>query len=1559
VTHFTPWDHNWPYGPPTDAIFANPEGEPSSDDEDGDYDPCNNTVNSHVNHRSRIFHEDIPIPGTDMTLHYASNRVEGYKYSIAVPASGETVPASLKRIIVKVEVSGRTLEQLLEPLPNQMAEFVWDRLDHLGRPVSVPTTAHVSIGFVYDLIYYIPARLYQAFAQAGLNPTNIWTRQEGILWKRSDVVVHPEDQTMAKGGGVLAEGWTLSVHHHLNPMDLATLHKGDGTINKNIVDRIIDAVAGKGTWGDETGDGGPATQAELHCPKGVVVDASGNLYIAEGGWQSTDHRVRKVDTNGVITTVVGYGNGWPGYSGDGGPATEAQLHYPSGLAVDTSGNLYIADTNNNRIRKVDSSGIITTVAGSGPTGWGQGGYSGDGGPAIEARINMPTDVAVDASGNLYIADKYNARIRKVDPNGIITTIAGNGSWGYSGDGGSATEAMLNSPQGVAVDASGNLYITDTYNNRIRKMDSSGIITTVAGSGPTGWGQGGYSGDGGPATQAQLDGPFRVAVDASGNLYIADFRNNRIRKVYTSGIITTVAGSGPTGWGQGGYSGDGGPATQAQLDEPYGVAVDAAGNLYIADSANHRLRKVGRPFNFADYITSGYIPYAEDNGIAHIMSISGRHKTTVDLDTGITLDEFGYDQDKNLISITDRFGNEITIARDGSGVPTSITSPDGLITTLTIDTNNHLTGVTYPDGSYYSFEYTTEGLMTANIEPEGNRFEHVFDSIGRLTDATDQEGGHWNYTRTAYENGDILTEVLTAEGNLTSYLDHTYSTRAYTSTITDSTGAQTLFSQSVDGLSVNKSLPCGMELAFQYDVDPEYKFRYVKEMSESTSSGLVRTTLREKTYQDTNSDDIPDLITETVTVNSNTTTFENNILQPQKTITSPEGRAVTTLYDPATLLTTSLTIPGLYETSYGYDLRGRLTSIGTNTRQSTFSYDAQGFLESITDPENHTTTYDYDSVGRMTGINRPNGTSVGFTYDNNGNMTVLANPSTTNHGFGYNGVNLNSSYNTPLSGSYSYVYDRDRRLVQVNFPSANQINNVYDKTRLVQIQTPEGNIDLSYVCGTKVGSITNSTDTITYAYDGSLVTFETLSGTLNETLSYGYNNDFNVNAITYAGNTHAYMYDNDDLLTTAGGFTITRNVGNGLPEAVTGGALNLSRTFNGYGEVDGQSFTIGGNSLTSWDLTRDNAGRITAKTETVEGVTSNYAYTYDSMGRLLTATKDSTLVEEYEYGPNGTRTYEMNDLRGISGRTFTYSDEDHLLTVGDTTYQYNLDGFLTTKTHGTDVTLYDYSSRGELLSVTLPDSTMIEYIHDPLGRRIAKKVNGNGVITEKYLWQGLTRLLAVYDGSDNLLMRFEYADGRMPVAMTKDGSTYYLTYDQVGSLRVVADASGGMVKKVNYDSFGNIISDTDPTFEVPFGFAGGLHDRDTDLVRFGYRDYDPDIGRWTAKDPILFAGGDTDLYGYCLNDPINFVDPTGEIAVTTAIGVGVGVVAAGTFIYHAYKAFQKGEEVSKLDEKLYEEADKRFPDPEYAEKLKEDADKAEKEFLEELKETVKKGAACAY
>ncbi|MDR2334034.1 MAG: putative Ig domain-containing protein [Burkholderiaceae bacterium] len=347
---------------------------------------------------------------------------------------------------------------------------------------------------------------------------------------------------------------------------------GNNRIRKVNSGGVITTVAGNGNFGFG-GDGAAATAAQLYNPFGVAVDSSGNLFIADYG----NHRIRKVDPGGIISTVAG--NGSVGFGGDGAAATAAQLSFPSGVAVDSSGNLFIADYGNNRIRKVDTSGIIKTVAGN-----GSGGFGGDGLAATAAQLYHPSGVAVDNSGNLFIADLYNHRVRKLDTGGVITTVAGNGNFGFGGDGAAATAAQLFYPISVAVDSSGNLFIADQSNQRIRKVDTSGLISTVGGNGGSGFG-----GDGAAATAAQLYNPRGVAVDSSGNLFIGDYGNNRIRKVDPGGVISTVAGNGNFGFG-----GDGAAATAAQLSIPSGVTLDSSGNLFIADYGNHRIRKVDAP-----------------------------------------------------------------------------------------------------------------------------------------------------------------------------------------------------------------------------------------------------------------------------------------------------------------------------------------------------------------------------------------------------------------------------------------------------------------------------------------------------------------------------------------------------------------------------------------------------------------------------------------------------------------------------------------------------------------------------------------------------------------------------------------------------------------------------------------------------------------------------------------------------------------------------------------------------------------------------------------------------
>jgi len=369
-------------------------------------------------------------------------------------------------------------------------------------------------------------------------------------------------------------------------------------IRKITPDGTVTTVAG-GNISGALGDGGPGTSAKLIYPKDVALDGAGNLYIADSG----DHLVREVTSNGIITTVAGQQSSTN--AGDGGPATKAWLDEPIALAVDPAGSLYIGDAGAALVRKVNPAGSISTVAGSGYP-W----FFGDGGVAIGAQLSSPTSVAVDAAGNLFVADAGNNRVRKVTRDGMINTVAGNGQTGPSGDGGAATSVALAVPFALALDSAGNLYIAERGAHRIRKVTPAGTISTVAGTGSDG-----FSGDGGPATQARLWTPVGVALDGAGNLYIADSTNFRVRKVTPAGVISTIAGNGSMG-----FSGDGGPATQAQISDLNGVAADTAGNVYIADR-NRRVRKVTPAGIISTFAGTGQLGSAGDGGPATMAQLS--------------------------------------------------------------------------------------------------------------------------------------------------------------------------------------------------------------------------------------------------------------------------------------------------------------------------------------------------------------------------------------------------------------------------------------------------------------------------------------------------------------------------------------------------------------------------------------------------------------------------------------------------------------------------------------------------------------------------------------------------------------------------------------------------------------------------------------------------------------------------------------------------------------------------------------------------------------------------
>jgi len=418
-----------------------------------------------------------------------------------------------------------------------------------------------------------------------------------------------------------------SGQHRIRRLDAAT-----GTLSD---------VAGNGTSGF-SGDGGPATEATLGFSSGIALDAAGNLFIADLDYQ----RVRRVDAaSGIIETVAGNGNF--GFSGDEGPAIDASLSGPMGVVLDARGNLFIADRDNNRVRRVDAAtAIITTVAGNGGSG-----SSGDGDLATRAELDWPVAVALDASGNLFIADQRNQRVRRVDSaSAIITTVAGNGADGFGGDGYRAVNARLSYPSGVVLDAAGNLFIADTLNNRIRRVDViTRVITSIAGTGSPS-----FSGDGSAAVTASLLMPGDVAVDQSGDLFIADTSNQRIRRVdAATGTIRSVAGNGHEA-----FTGDGGLALSTSLANPRGIAVDAAGNLFVADAGNDRVRRVDAVTQLITTVAgNGLSGFDGDEGPATAASLSGP-------------EDLALDANGNLL-IADTFNNRIRRVDATSGVITTV------------------------------------------------------------------------------------------------------------------------------------------------------------------------------------------------------------------------------------------------------------------------------------------------------------------------------------------------------------------------------------------------------------------------------------------------------------------------------------------------------------------------------------------------------------------------------------------------------------------------------------------------------------------------------------------------------------------------------------------------------------------------------------------------------------------------------------------------------------------------------------------------------------------------
>ncbi len=1453
VKHFSPWDCNWPFGPPNGAKKPDQPG-PQTDDPK-DKPDCRN--GSAIECQNQILGESVKIAGTPFSLHYQGDRAPGRTaaFNLQIQLSGAAPPAILKRIDLTVDVAGRHFTQSFPPVPNQSASFTWDGKDAYGNTLNGKQFATIGVGYVYTAVYQLPAQLQQSFAAlSGVPLSSNRARGEVTLWQDWQRQLDTSDARAQALGG-----WTLDVQHVYGPKG-KIVYFGDGTrrSSESFSAGVINTVAGGGHPPSGTvGDGGPATSASLFNPKEVAVAPDGAYYIAD----TSNQRVRRVDTNGVITTTAG--TGILGYNGDNIPATQAQLYDPVDVAVGPDGSLYIAERSNYRIRRVRPDGLITTVAGTGTAG-----YNGDGIAATSAQLNTLYGVAVGPDGSLFIADTGNQRVRRVGPDGIISTMAGTGAVGFAGDGGPATQAKLNNPRSVAIGPDGSLYIADWSNGRIRRVGTDGIIQTVAGSTALS----GYGGDGGPATLAQFCAVVGVTAGPDGSFYVADECNNRLRRVGTDGIIVTVAGN-----GQAGLSGDAGPATRARLDAPGGAAVAPDGSLYIADRFNDLVRRVvsGLPGISA---TDVVIP-SDDAREVYVFDSGGRHLRTLDAMTGAVRYQFNYDGASRLISVMDGDNNTTIITRTGNGIPTAIVGPYGQSTSLVVNVAGYLTRVTNPLGQAYAFTYQPGGLLASLTDPRGNTHTFSYDTLGRLSSDANPAAGITEMARLT--TGQVVTVTArTALSRTTTYQVETLPSGDQHRVNTFSNGLQSEYLKKQDGTRAWRD-PDGTLHGVTFGPDPRWGMLAPigQFISLTTPGGLTYNlqVTRTAVLTDTSNPFSLVSLTEVRSINSRAYTITYTAATRTRIDRSPAGRVVTTTLDVQGRVVFEQE-SGLSPASFSYDNHGRLITatqgIGPEARVVTFGYNSGGYLARVTDPLSRTEYFGYDAAGRVISQTLPDGRVIDYAQDANGNLTEVTPPGRPSHTFGYTAVDLLAQYTppdvNPGSDATQYSYNPDRQLTLVTPPDGQTTSFGYDSAgRLSALTIARGLFGYTYdgTTGRLAAVSAPGGISLTSTYDGSMLKGTGWSGPVAGSIGYAYDTSSRpISMSVNGGSPIVFQYDADSLLTQAGALSLTRNLMNGLLVGSRLGSISDAWVFNGSAEPISYSAAYSATSLYHVEYDRDKLGRLTGITETIGAVTDLYGYSYDLAGRLTGVTKNGPLIAAYTYDSNGNR---------LSGPgSGSYDNQDRLTHSGTTTYTYTANGDLESQTTGVLSTTYQYDALGNLTAVTLPGGTPIAYLLDGNNRRIGKRVNGT--LVQGFLYQDNLRPIAELDGAGAIVSRFVYATRiSLPDYMIRAGVTYRLIADHVGSPRLVVNtATGQIVQRMDYDAFGKVLSDTHPGFQ-PFGFGGGLYDLDTGLVRFGTRDYDAVTGRWTAKDPIRFDGGDTNLYEYGFSDPLNQIDPNGQ------------------------------------------------------------------------------------
>lgn len=1447
VTHFTPWDCNWPYGPPDDAIDPT-EKKPEMATKDKQNQP-NIECGCIIEAENQVLGEEVPVTGTPYSLNYRSDRVSGYDSdrTVEIPLKDGSVPASLYRIEVVVNVAGQQHKQHFSPNASSSTIYIWDGKDALGRAVHGRVKLNYTLRYVYKAVYYPSALFYSAFGSTGSTGAAIGRSRKTleILFSRSFSVMVSGPPRIDDVGH-----WSLDVHHSAS--NDSTLYRGDGSrVDGKHILPVFSTVVGPAIASTEYGP---------NSPNAVAVGPDGSLYYSD-----TNYSVYRVTPDGTYSRFY---------------TTNAAV---ADIAIAPDGSVYVLDRYQVRRKNVD--GTIDKVAGGAQCCTTQ-----DGVLATNTYLGGAQGIAVGPDGTLYIADTKNNKIRKIGADGVMHTVAGASYLykpysliaTYRGDGGPATSARLFQPEDVAVGRDGTIYIADTGNKKIRKVTPSGVIQLIK------------------SVPRDIQS---LAVSFDGSIYYSEYdykqysggfhyvHGNTVRRINPDGTENIVAGTGattqnPYSWSYrwtSDFTGDGVSPTKAAIDTPEGVALGPDGALYFSAARNKRVLKVAPQGQSS--LDGRYVVASPDDNNYYLFDTRGRHVETVDSVTGVLQHAFSYNSSSKLQSVSDGHGNTTTIEYDAEGKPAAIIAPDGQRTNLLVDSNGYLSSITNPAGESYHAGYTSDGLMTSFSKPSGAESIYQYSSTGLLYSDQDPLGGGWSIWRSDNDHG-YVANMTSTEGRTTSYVVNRLSaSQLQRKTVAeDGTVSEKVIATSSNKITEQSESADGTTAIVQKVADPRVGMEapYVNSATITTPSGLRLTASGTRTTTLAQSDNPLSLtaMNSSSTINGRTSSSSYDAAIRTLTSVSAIGREGFVQLNDKGLPVLSQ-VADLNAASYQYDNRGRLIAItegeGADSRTTTLGYDTLGNIATVTDALGRSVQFEYDLAGRVIRQTQPNDRNIDYSYDANGNLSALMPPGRDAHLFNYNAVDKEQSYNPPLLNGVQtlthYNYNLDKQLTQILRPDGQSVALAYNSGgKLDTLTIPRGQYQYAYdATSGKLNSVTAPDGgSLSFNFDGPLPLSTRWTGAINGTVSQSYNNNFWVTGRDVNGVAISYGHDNDGLLTRAGALSLSRSPLNGLLQGTTLDSITTSRVHNGFGELQTQTSTVNGTAQYGTQYQRDKLGRIKRKVESLEGVSTVYDYGYDLAGHLETVKENGTLVSTYSYDANGNR-LGYNGPLGLASAN--YDAQDRLTSYGDASYAYTANGELIVKSEGGVVTQYDYDVLGNLMQVVLPGDVTIDYVIDASNRRVGKKING--VLTQGFLYRDQLNPIAELDGAGNVVSRFVYGSkSNVPDYMVKGDVTYRILSDHLGSPRLVVNsATGEIVQRMDYDAFGNITNDTNPGFQ-PFGFAGGIYDLHTGLTRFGVRDYDAVIGRWTSKDPIRFNGGDSSLYGYVLGDPVNLVDPSG-------------------------------------------------------------------------------------